>query len=617
MMAMQLLAQCVQKRFDVGETCGVEVVVQADEDVKPRDRIEFQFPNSWMVITGPSYTRELQGDKPDHPHFISVTTPEGAETRFALTIKPRHLNYPEGEVRHGRLVTAELVSGAIPAGTPIHIRYANTFAPYVAETDALWLRVNGQAPETEPVLTVIAGAHQCFRVIVPSYAVPGEDFDVFIVSLDRFENASSTVFEDERLTRTDGAVIAEHLRLSGSLRVRTRIDQDGVYRFRFRDTVSNAVKVAMGTRKLYWGDLHIHTKLSHDGQGTDPYVYAREVSALDFAGVSDHWEALGPEGYRRVTEWADQAHCPGAFVTVLGDERNSKELTGDHNIYFRDAETMARYRAIRTEGTEAPPNTFTRLQEADPSRVMLVPHHTGINWGELPQGGGIGRAIAWDVCDDRGLRPVMEIYSQHGQSELYDPQHLLAYEFNRMHNPERRANTSVPGPYYAQDYWMAGKRVGVIGSSDEHSGQGGRRHGGVAAVFAKTLTREEIFDGMLHRTCYATTGERILVEFAVDDLGTGSVGKRQRGDKLKITLNVWGTDTLLRVDLMRFRKGVDKTFRPVLSTAPRPERMDAMITFDDLVETSCLYYARIVQAPLTWPAMAWTSPIWIDIKEGQ
>ncbi|MBM4149916.1 MAG: DUF3604 domain-containing protein, partial [Lentisphaerae bacterium] len=172
-------------------------------------------------------------------------------------------------------------------------------------------------------------------------------------------------------------------------------------------------------------------------------------------------------------------------------------------------------------------------------------------------------------------------------------------------------------PYYAQDYWMAGKRVGVIGSSDEHSGQGGRRHGGVAAVFATSLTREEIFDGMLHRACYATTGERILVEFAVDDLGTGAVGKRQRGDKLKITLNVWGTDTLLRVDIMRFRKGLDTTFRPVLSTAPRPERMDAMITFDDVVETSCLYYARVVQAPLTWPAMAWTSPIWIDVNGEQ
>jgi hypothetical protein len=450
--------------------------------------------------------------------------------------------------------------------------------------------------------------------MVPSHAAPGEDFEVLIVSLDRFENASSTAFENECLMLTDGTVVAEHLGLSGTLRVRTRIGKPGVYRFRFRDTLSNALKVDATARRLYWGDIHIHTKLSHDGQGTDPYAYARNVSGLDFAGVADHWESLGPEGYRRLMEWAEKADSPGAFVTVPGDERNPAEMTGHHNIYFRDLKTMSLNTAIQAVGSEIPANRFAGLKNADASCVMMIPHHTGIGFGDLPQA-GIGSAIAWDVIDDRGLRPVMEIYSHHGQSEQYHPQHLLAYESNRMRNPERRANTSVPGPYYAQDYWMAGKRIGVIASSDEHSGQGGRRHGGIAAVFAESLTRGSIFDAILHRQCYATTGERILIEFSVDDLDMGAGGKRQRGDKLNVTLKVWGTDTLLRVDIMRYRRGIDKAFLPVLSTAPRPESMEAMLTFADAVETSCLYYARVVQDPLLWPAMAWTSPIWIDVDD--
>ncbi|XOF34132.1 MAG: DUF3604 domain-containing protein [Candidatus Electrothrix sp. YB6] len=208
----------------------------------------------------------------------------------------------------------------------------------------------------------------------------------------------------------------------------------------------------------------------------------------------------------------------------------------------------------------------------------------------------------------------MEIYSHHGQSEAYNPQHMLAYEWNRMRNPERRANTSVPGPFYAQNYWMQGKRIGVIASSDEHSGQAGRRHGGIAAVFAGNLTRKGIFQALRQRRCYATTGERILLEFMVDDCSMGECGQKEKGDEAEIRLNVWGTDTLLRIEILRYRFGTDTSFIPIVSFFPRPESMDADITHRDIIETASVYYARVVQEPLAWPGMAWTSPIWIDVQ---
>jgi hypothetical protein len=609
---MRVLAECGQEQFDAGEPCSVEVAVRADADLVPQDRIAFQFPNSWLLKSGPSHTRELQCDAPEAEHYIAVEAPGNRTVRFSLAITPRHVNYPEGQVRHGRLITAELVSGTVPAGSPVRLRYANTIAPYVTETETLWLRVNGCAPETPPTFHVRADTHDRFRILVPSYARPGERFDVLIVSLDRFDNASRTAFADETLTLADGAVVAEHLDLSGSIRVTTNLDKPGVYRFRFRDAVSNAIQVADTAPRLYWGDMHIHTKLSHDGQGTDPYGYARNVSGLDFAAVTDHWESLGPEGYRILADWAEQANRPGTFVALPGDERNPPELTGHHNVYFRDTDAMHGHAALAKDGDSHAANRFAVLADADPSRVMVIPHHTGIAFGDLPRK-GTGSAVDWNAADDRGLRPVIEIYSHHGQSEQYAPQHLLAYESNRMHNPERRSNTSVPGPYYAQDYWIAGNRTGVIASSDEHSGQGGRAHGGIAAVLAERLTRESIFDALLARQCYATTGERILLEFTVDDLAMGASGTKHAGDELTVTLKAWGTDTLLRVDILRYRTGLDSTFVPVVSTAPRPEGMETAITFSDIARTDCIYYARVVQAPLAWPGMAWSSPIWIDV----
>jgi len=512
-------------------------------------------------------------------------------------------------------VVATLADGAVPAGAPIRIVYANTYAPYVSETERVWMRVAGQEPAEPPALTVTPGPAESVRIIVPSGVEPGEAFDVLVVSLDRFENRSCTRDAGETLARSDGEVGAEGLSFTGGTRLATRIEKEGVFLFRLGDAVSNAVRVRKGVRGPYWGDIHIHTKVSGDGQGTDPYGYARDVSGLDFAGCADHCESMGEPGYAQVLDWANDAYEPGRFVTVLADERNPRPLTGHHNIYFRDEESFLRHAA---KGGYDPPADRAEAEAwmgtLDPSRVMLIPHHTGIAWRNRPRD-GIGAAVAIDAVEDRGLRPVMEIYSHHGQSEVHAPQHVLAYEFNRMRNPERRGNTSVFGPYYAQAYWMAGRQLGASGSSDEHSGQGGRRHGGIAAVFAEELTREGVFDALRERRCYATTGERILVDFSVDGVGMGQSEKRKKGARVPVVLKVWGSALLLRVEILRYARGRDDAFVPVVSEVPRPESMDFECEMEDEVSGDCIYYARVTQEPLGWPAMAWTSPVWIEVGQ--
>ncbi|MCD6351732.1 MAG: DUF3604 domain-containing protein, partial [Armatimonadetes bacterium] len=160
-----------------------------------------------------------------------------------------------------------------------------------------------------------------------------------------------------------------------------------------------------------------------------------------------------------------------------------------------------------------------------------------------------------------------------------------------------------------------GHRLGVIASSDEHSGQGGRRHGGLAAVFAEELTREALFAALRARRCYATTGERILLDFNVNGLAMGQEGQAAPGDTLRLRLKVWGTQTLLRVEILRFRFGQDEDILPILSDSPRPESLDAEYELEDEYTGPCFYYARVTQEPLEWPGMAWSSPVWIDDVE--
>lgn len=599
---MSVTAVLKQDTFQVRQDCRVEILVKSTRPLDVNDAVEVQFPNSWLVLTGPSFTREVQSTDPTAAHYLSVQA-EGSEAAFDVEIRKRHLYTPEKPGRHGRHVVAKVRRGKVPAGTTVRLLYANTFAPYVSEVETVWLRVRGEAPEEPPTLRVTPGPAKTMRILAPSHAGPGETFEVLVVSLDEFDNVSSTRYENQTLRVAGGRALADRLTFTGSIRVPVKLEGEGVYRFQFAEQTSNAVRVAKGAaRGPYWGDLHIHTKLSSDGQGTDPYVYARDASALDFAAVADHSDSLGEAGTRQVAKWAEEAHEPGRFVTIPADERNPASWTGHHNIYFRNVKTFLENAARSEDGEPIP---------TDPSRVMLIPHHTGIAWGDIPGDRG-SAAVDWDAADDHGMRPVMEIYSHHGQSELYAPQHVLAYEFNRMRNPERRANVSLHGPYYAQDYWLMGKRVGVIASSDEHSGQGGRRHGGLAAVFARKLTRDAIFDAIRRRHCYATTGERILVEFSVDDVTMGGCARRRKGGKLPVVLHVWGTERLLRVEILRWRTGLDRGFIPILSVAPRPESADASFRLEDEFTADCIYYARITQEPLAWPGMAWTSPVWID-----
>ncbi|UCH62083.1 MAG: DUF3604 domain-containing protein [Fidelibacterota bacterium] len=610
---MQVTAEIEAKSFPVGERCSVELLIQISEPLTVGDRIEVQYANSWMVISGPSHTRELQHVDPQGEHYISVAAEsDGAE--FDLEIKKRHLPFPEGIVRHGRHIIATLGRGSIPSGTLIRIVYANTFAPDLAETDTVWVRVKGQAPGAEPLLTTTAGPAEHLRIIVPSGVEPGKEFVVRIVSLDRFDNRSTTRYENESLICSDGRTIVENLDFIGSIKVPVRLEKEGAYRFRFRDVLSNVVRVGRGCRGPYWGDIHLHTKLSHDGYGTEPYAYGREVSGLDFAGVTDHWQSLGQGGYQQTIKWAREAYEPGRFVTLLGDERNPGQFTGHHNLYHRDEESFTASAATRGNAIFADAQQEGHLQAMlDPSRAILIPHHTGLGWRRISLDGSLSEAIDLDACDDQGLRPVMEIYSHHGQSELWNPQHILSYEHNRMRRPERRSNVSISGPYYAQSYWMKERRLGVIGSSDEHSSQAGRRHGGIAAVWAEELTREAIFDALRNRRCYATTGERILVDFSVAGVPMGGVGQRKKGDHVSIELQVWCTDILLRAEVLRFRFGEDSAFVTIMSEFPQPESMDASFSLEDEVRGDCLYYARITQEPLVWPGMAWTSPVWIDI----
>jgi len=599
--------------------CDLEFTVRADGALDAGDTVAWQLPFSWTALrNGPTYTKRFQTRDPAGAHYVAAAAPDAT---FEVDIERRH--HPDDTVtRHGRRFVATLVSGRVPAGTPIRLRCANTNAAYVAGEEQVLIRVAGEKPDSLPALAATPGDAERLRVVAPSVVRPGERFPVLVVSLDRYENRSASSHEAD-LRLEDGTVVVRDLSFEGAVRVPVGLDGEGIRRFAFADAVSNPVRVSEDAPRVYWGDIHAHSGLSHDGMGQDPYGYARDVSGLDFAAVTDRAESMAEAGFGQVLDRAEQYNDPDQFVTLPAYEVALPEEYGAAhcNFYFRTVEAF--------DDQRARDDVATVVEEPDddapgPEEMLFFSHHTGIS----------GFPFDPDDLATTEQTPAVEIYSHHGQSEYYAPQHALSYEFNRVRKPERRVNNSVRG-HFVQDFWERGYRFGAIGSSDTHTGQPGKRFNGTAAVVADELTRDAIFEGIRGRDCYGTTGERILLDFSVGATPMGGVRSVDAGETVTVDLEVHGTDILTNVEVLRHRFGADDGFVPVLADAPdanppvkaddagattpnagqvqRAETMDARYEFEETVEDDCLYYARITQAPLDRPAMAWSSPVWIEV----
>ena len=191
----------------------------------------------------------------------------------------------------------------------------------------------------------------------------------------------------------------------------------------------------------------------------------------------------------------DAANEEGRFVTFPSFEWHSMRY-GDHCIYFRDVATSEIFHVAQLE-------ELRQHLRRHPYPSFLIPHHIGykqsfrgINWAEFTA----------------EFSPVVEIMSFHGASE---------------HSEAEPAYLHAMGP---RDYRSTvqyaleqGQIFGFIGSSDHHSAHPGSYGYGQIAVWADALTREAVWDAIGQRRTYAITGDRIALEFAINQQPMGAI----------------------------------------------------------------------------------------------
>ncbi|MGE5585074.1 MAG: CehA/McbA family metallohydrolase [Bacillota bacterium] len=470
-----------------------------------------------------------------------------------------------------------------------------------------------------PSLKVIPGPARAVCVVVPSLVKAGQEFDVHLNVVDDRQNPtmSSGPCLVQLEAVPEGACALTH-RVScsrGLASTKVALSKEGTFFIEAKVNgtslagTSNPVRVLADTPglKLYWGDIHGHSSCS-DGRFSpeEYYRYARDVSRLDFCSLTDHdttgsnsnveehSKRMCMDTWDHIKKVTNDFNEPNRFTTLVGYEYTQTEIEvgGHRNVYFASDDPPVF--CCWDEKANTPTKLFEALRESN-ERAIVIPHHPL-------------RFMSRE--HDPLVQRLFEIYSMWGSSETAQDDCAFSHPVKYHH-----------GGFSFQDCLAYGYRVGVVASGDNHDSLPGLRQAtdiwrkgkmaqrsGLVAVYAAENTREAIFNALWDRRCYATTGQRIILDFKVN----GAVmGQEIPVDDLcaerRISVSAIGEDVVSKIEVFKNGK--------VLCSS-RGEGTAASLDYVDGTPISSVdyYYAKVTQAD---GARAWSSPVWVVLSDGK
>jgi len=391
-----------------------------------------------------------------------------------------------------------------------------------------------------PIMQIVSGKARRLVAVLPSNVVVGEKSWLLVRVEDAWGNPSvnyrGTVhFLWEGKNEWKG--LPSHYTFTESDQGVKRFEglipqKPGIYRLLIADEALGLKGISNPSQchekpvehRRFWGDLHGQSGEALGlGSAFEYFKFARDVAALDFASNQGNDFDITNEGWRQIQRAANSFNEPHRFVTFLGYEWSGNTSGGgDHNVIFlKDDEPIHRSSHANLEdqsniSTDRYPITELFKTFKGREDVLLIPH--------------VGGRYANLAFHEPSLEPVIEIYSGWGLFE-----------------------------WFINEALKRGMKVGFVAGSDDHRGRPGASspgahifgvYGGLTCVLAKELTREEIFEALKSRRCYATSGQRILLDVTCNG---HSMGEEFNADeKLEFQCHVIGTNGIESVEIFKF-----------------------------------------------------------------
>lgn len=585
------------KGLRVGCSYNFKVVfIAGPGGIKRGGAIKFAFPRTW--------SRPQQ--KLFHwPGFVQVKVESGSQLGISFSLS-KNLEW---------YITITFEKDDLREGERLFLRYRNVRVQNFPQQKwlnwrnhlAIFVGQEGKGDflplrKEERYYRLIIKANEARKayITIPSRTAPGEPFNLKVSILDEYNNPSYPVWQGRLFLYLAGngrRKIVGKLEMgkvdhNSMILKNVQFPKEGIYRVRAISGGGSIQELSNPSecrrewsQGIYFGDIHAHTSVS-DGLGTpdEYYDHSRHIAHTDFSAIVDHnhrecgsverpWqEKMSPKQWLQIKEATRKWNDPGSFVTLLGmEEPMAVGAFGHRNIYYLSDDAPL-FKGVGLKEL----NKFLKGKDA-----LVIPHHTL----EL---------CRW-VDHNPELTSLIEIYSMWGSSEERE---------SSLWTKDDRRGLSVG------EILNKGVCLGFIAGSDNHHGapalsaapsRFANLHypGGIAAVYAPKLTREEIFKALKERRCYATSGERIIVEFYVNGAMMGTKIKADSNRHLEA--KIIGTDRLRSVEVIK--NGCIWAIHEAHGDA------ETLFWEDKKKEREVdYYYLRVIQAD---GARAWSSPIYV------
>jgi len=459
------------------------------------------------------------------------------------------------------------------------------------------------------------------RIIAPSVVFKNNRFDIIIRFEDLYGNLTNNA-EEGTLIELTYDQLRENLNWklfvpeTGFLNLpNLYFNEEGTYRLKLKNLnskeefISPPIKCFLKEQnQMFWGQLHgeskrhntlddIETALRHFRDHHAFQFFATSPNEDDKSASDDQWKLIS----NQVAEFNEEER----FVTMLGFQWTGESSTEGHRhfIYAKDNKPLLRKKDLKS-------NSLKKIYKIhNPKDLLSIPCFT------------MGKNYSYNFSQyNPEFERVVEIYNSWGSSEC----------LSKKTNPRPIKSSTKKGISEIDEGSIRkalnqGCRFGFVAGGDDTRGiyQKLGNHGqekyssGLTAILAPEYSRDAIFQALYQRSCYATTGKRIVLSFNIAGKGIGSELNTKTKPGLQFNRHIHGfiagTDDLSQIDIIRngevFKSYTNQGnfFEFTLDDSEKLSK--ATLSGPEAYPQFTYYYLRAKQND---GHIAWSSPIWID-----
>lgn len=581
-------------------------------DLESKGRaFDWQFPQTAMESSCNLIWLSIPGHKESIP-AKAITSPKGNLPQFEFIL-------PE-DVKAGDTLSILL-------GSPDGKTSGNTAQTYTRRRRPFSLYIdpkgNGEYKDPETFYMDVRGnALHSIRVIIPSIVTKNQRFDVIIRFEDLYGNLTSNAPEGT-LVEFSYNRIRENIRWrlfvpeTGFLNLpNLYFNEEGIYHIQLKNLSTNEIFfstpikcLSKPSSSIFWGTFHAESELYNTGSDIETFLrYYRDEKAFQFFSTSsfESEEETPSDIWKTVSSHIAEFNEDERFTTFLGMQWCGVTKTEGLRqlIYLKDNKPILRRK-------ESKASHLKKIYKGHTSKELLsIPSFT------------MGSTTCYDFESfSPEYEKVVEIYNAWGSSECGEdegnPRPITCKGKNGVKETKEGSIRNALNRNYRFGFVAGGHDDRGVFSSFFDSSQV-QYSPGITAILTNQQTRDAVIQALHKRSCYATTGARIILGFFIAHSPIGSELNLKTKPGLSynrhLTGYVVGTAPIKEVLIIRnghpfFSHNPKETFYDFAIDDSDPFSSIALHPPHSTQSSFAYYYLRVIQQD---GHIAWSSPIWVD-----